>query len=217
MWIATTSTCIYSWSTWPKSQSNCRSQQPGWPELGRRPIKLICLGSSSNTHPNMQWLWQRVPAYCRFNWTAIPPSRFVFLLKCKLLLDLDLLPASYANIKTAFTFSCLDDYRSSNLECKTSAYQYYQKLRRLTNPTFPQAMPNRYNEFHQVTRQWRNLELRKWFGFCHCTETPGKGLLALFCTACPQPGINLSPDFKSWYTECVADCNSYALFSNKSP
>jgi len=59
------------------------------------------------------------------------------------LLDLQMLAASYNKIKTVFTFHCLDDYRLSNLECKTSAYHYYQKLRRLTNPAFPQSVPNR--------------------------------------------------------------------------
>ena len=60
-------------------------------------------------------------------------------------LDIDLLriglfPASYKNIKTAFTFRLLDDVRMSNLECKSSVYQYYQKLRRLTAPMFPSAV-----------------------------------------------------------------------------
>ena len=135
----------------------------------------------------------------------------------ELLLDLDLLPASYGHIRTAFTFSCLDDYWSSNLECKTSAYQYYQELQWLTNPAFPQTVPNRYNEFHQATWQWRNLKLRKWFSFSHCTENPSKESLALFCTACPRPSINLPPDFKSRYTGCVADRNFYALLSNNFP
>ena len=115
----------------------------------------------------------------------------------KLLLDLELLPASYGNVKTAFTFRCLDDYRSSNFECKTSAYQYYQKLRQLKNPSFPQVVPNRYNEFHWAIWQWRNLKFRKWFSFGHRTDNPGKGSLALFCTACPQPNINLPANFQS--------------------
>ena len=132
----------------------------------------------------------------------------------ELLLDLELLPASYRSIKTAFTFSCLDDYRLSNLECKTSAYQYYQKLRRLTNPAFPHAVANRYNEFRRATRQWRNLKLRKWFGFGHRSENPGKGSLALFCAACPQPSVNLPTDFKTRYTKYVADLRllQYCLF-----
>lgn len=116
------------------------------------------------------------------------------------LLDLQMLAASYDKIKTVFTFRCLDDYRLSNLECKTSAYQYYQKLRRLTNPAFPQSVPNRYNEFRRATRQWRNLKLQKWFGFGHRLVSPTKGSMALFCAACPQPGVNLPADHLTRYT-----------------
>jgi hypothetical protein len=116
------------------------------------------------------------------------------------LLDLQLYPVSYIKTKTVFTFRCLDDYRLSNLECKTSAYQYFQKLRRLTNPALPQSVPNRYNEFRRATRQWRNLKLRKWFGFGHRLLSPTKGSMALFCAACPQPGVNLPGDHKTRYT-----------------
>lgn len=118
-----------------------------------------------------------------------------------LLLDLGLFASSYINIKTVFTFGCLDDYRLSNLDCKTTAYQYYQKLRRSTNPAFPHAVPNRYNEFRRATRQWRNLKLRKWFGFGHRLIQPSKGSMALFCAACPQPGVNLPTDHPTRYTE----------------
>jgi CxC2 like cysteine cluster associated with KDZ transposases len=116
------------------------------------------------------------------------------------LLDLQLFPISYRNIKTVFTFRSLDDYRLSNLECKTTAYQYYQKLRRLTNPALPQSVPNRYIEFRRATRQWRNLKLRKWFGFGHRELLPTKGSMALFCAACPQPGVNLPADYMTRYT-----------------
>lgn len=44
------------------------------------------------------------------------------------LLSLDLFPSSFKDIKTVFTFKVLDDFRLENLECKTSAYQYYQKI-----------------------------------------------------------------------------------------
>jgi hypothetical protein len=118
------------------------------------------------------------------------------------MLDLQLFPVSYIKTKTVFTFRCLDDYRLSNLECKTSAYHYFQKLRRLTNPALPQSVPNRYHEFLRATRQWRNLKLRKWFGFGHRLEllSPRKGSMALFCAACPQPGVNLPADHKTRYT-----------------
>jgi hypothetical protein len=116
------------------------------------------------------------------------------------LLDLQLFPVSYIKIKTVFSFRCLDDYRLSNLECKTTAYQYYQMLRRLTNPALPQSVPNRYNEFRRATRQWRNLKLRKWFGFGHRVLLPMKGSMAIFCAACPQPGVNLPADHQTRYT-----------------
>jgi len=44
----------------------------------------------------------------------------------------------------------------------------------------------------RVSRQWRDLLARKRFGFGHETnKLPGIGDLALFCPACPQPGVNL--------------------------
>ena len=59
-------------------------------------------------------------------------------------LRVGLFPASFERIQTVFTFDVLKDFRASNLECKTSAYQYYQKLRRLTCPAFPTVVLNRY-------------------------------------------------------------------------
>ncbi|KAF8226535.1 hypothetical protein L208DRAFT_1301237, partial [Tricholoma matsutake] len=56
------------------------------------------------------------------------------------LLQSGLFPVSYKNIKTTFTFKVLDDAQLSNLECKSSAYQYYQKLWCMTSPLFPNAM-----------------------------------------------------------------------------
>ncbi|KAI6043819.1 hypothetical protein EDC04DRAFT_2890512 [Pisolithus marmoratus] len=47
---------------------------------------------------------------------------------------------------------------------------------------------------------WRDLKHRKWFGFGHDTEQdPEDGGLALFCPACPQPGLNLPADWKVQY------------------
>ena len=40
-----------------------------------------------------------------------------------------LLSSTFKDMKTAFTTDCLDDFRFANLECKTSAYQYYQMLK----------------------------------------------------------------------------------------
>jgi hypothetical protein len=56
-------------------------------------------------------------------------------------LDLGLYPASDKMIRTVFTFQCLDDYLADSQECNTSAYHYNEKLRRLTNSSFPQTAP----------------------------------------------------------------------------
>ena len=133
-------------------------------------------------------------------------------------LNLGLFPTSYNVIKTLFTFAVLDDFRLANLECKTSAHQYYSKLRRLTCPAFPKMVLNRYTELRRLSRQYQNLKLWKMHGRAYATaklaeihtDTPGKLAeeplvlpqdppvaeapkqpLALFCPTCPQPGVNI--------------------------
>ena len=108
------------------------------------------------------------------------------------LLDQHLYPASYDRIRTVFTFACLDDHRYDYLECKSSHYQYHNKLRRWTSPQYPDAAPNRYKELCRVARQWRNLKYRKWFWILHNMNAK-RGEMAVFCAACPQDGINLPP------------------------
>jgi len=133
-------------------------------------------------------------------------------------IDSQMLPASHHDIKTVFTFRMLKHFRLANLEAKTSAYQYHHMLRRITNSAFPHLVPNRYTEFVRVTREWRNLIYLRWHGFGIRAEesgpentmadsldvklaTPGPADLALFCPACPQPGINLPDDWKTKYSE----------------
>jgi hypothetical protein len=54
------------------------------------------------------------------------------------------------------------------------------------------VIQDRYRELMIKSREWRDLLLRKHFGFGHDLDSkPGNGQLALFCPACPQPGINL--------------------------
>ena len=57
------------------------------------------------------------------------------------LLQERLFPSSFTSIRTVFTFRVLDDFRMTNLCCKSSCYQYFLKLRRLTCPTFPKSVP----------------------------------------------------------------------------
>ncbi|KAG1722960.1 uncharacterized protein EDB91DRAFT_1255823 [Suillus paluster] len=101
-------------------------------------------------------------------------------------------PASFNKPKTVFTFRVLDDFLLDNLECGTSAMNYYSKLRRMTSSMFPHLVPDQYRELMRVARQWRQLKSMKWHGFRHSSDNPNARDLALFCPACPQPGINIS-------------------------
>ncbi|KAG0692326.1 hypothetical protein DFH29DRAFT_882655 [Suillus ampliporus] len=105
----------------------------------------------------------------------------------KQLFEMGLFPASFTRPKTAFTFGLLDDFILDNLECGTSAMNYYSKLQRITSSVFPHLVP-----LMRVARQWQQLKLLKWNGFSHDRRDPKDGGLALFCPTCPQPGINVT-------------------------
>ena len=110
-------------------------------------------------------------------------------------------PTSFSRYRTFFTHAVLDDFRLSNLECKASAYQYFQKLRRQTSPMSPESVPNLYHELRRMSRLWRWMKKLKWAGMAHrpdVTIDPEPGELANFCPACPQPGINIP---ENWHSE----------------
>lgn len=52
-----------------------------------------------------------------------------------------LFPSTVVKPQTAFTFNVLDEFLIDSLECKTSAFSFYSKLRRLTDNAFPDALP----------------------------------------------------------------------------
>ncbi|KAG1830510.1 hypothetical protein DFJ58DRAFT_719625 [Suillus subalutaceus] len=89
-------------------------------------------------------------------------------------------PASFNKPKTLFTFRVLDDFLLDNLECGTSAMNYYSKLRRMTSSMFPHLVPDRYRELMRVAQQWRQLKMMKWHGFGHCADSLNAGDLTLF-------------------------------------
>ena len=57
------------------------------------------------------------------------------------LLDMQLFPATMNRPETVFTFSVLDRFHIESLECKISANNFYNQLRRLTNSRFPHHVP----------------------------------------------------------------------------
>ncbi|KAG2114595.1 uncharacterized protein F5147DRAFT_769903 [Suillus discolor] len=133
----------------------------------------------------------------RVSWCQCPGADkdgHLHLLKAKLF------PASITRPQSAFTFDVLDNFLIDALECKTSAMSFYQKLRRFTNNAFPHKIPDRYRELMRVSCIWRDLVNRIRFSFAHeLDRSPGPGDLALYCPACPQPGINLPSFWKDTY------------------
>ncbi|KAH9927710.1 uncharacterized protein B0H18DRAFT_1118236 [Fomitopsis serialis] len=81
------------------------------------------------------------------------------------LLDCGLYPASQRAARTCFTFTVLDDFLLDNLECKTTAMNYYRRLRRVTDPVFPHEVPDRYLELLRVSREWTLLQAKKEHGY----------------------------------------------------
>ncbi|KAF8262716.1 hypothetical protein EI94DRAFT_1704553 [Lactarius quietus] len=153
------------------------------------------------------------------NWTYTTPSRNMMLtivdqngvfehevvfcvcskddVKDELLLHSRLFPATFKSIKTVFAFSVLDDFLRDNLECKTTAQQYYSKLQSTTSKMFPNLVPNLYKQLLRASCQWRDLKNRMEQGLGHQEgKDIQEGAMGVFCPACPQPGINLPDDWK---------------------
>ncbi|KAH6867699.1 hypothetical protein BKA70DRAFT_1379996 [Coprinopsis sp. MPI-PUGE-AT-0042] len=137
------------------------------------------------------------------------------------LLCMGFYPASHKEVRTVFTFALLDQHLLENLECYTSSMHFYSKLRRLTNKIFPKKTPDRYREGLRCGRQWRRLKELKHFGFGHREGQPTTGDLALYCSACPQVGINLPLNWQddtenTWkYSISLAADGNFSLVHRK--
>ena len=59
----------------------------------------------------------------------------------KQLLKTCLFPATFKQIETVFSFAVLDNFLVDNLECKTTAQQYFSKLQSMTSSMFPDNVP----------------------------------------------------------------------------
>ena len=73
----------------------------------------------------------------RINYCACPESKPFHMQ----LLYSSLFPCTIENPRTAFTFTVVDDFIQDNLECGTSASNYYSKIRRITSNISPHLVP----------------------------------------------------------------------------
>ncbi|KAJ3533262.1 hypothetical protein NMY22_g7406 [Coprinellus aureogranulatus] len=110
-------------------------------------------------------------------------------------LDRSFYPATSKSVQTAFTFPLMNQFNLFKIHGHLSAEMYLEILSRLTNEAFPSRAPDRQETLARVWAQWNYLSALKQNGFSRAAAgtTPDKGALALFCPACPQPGINLPP------------------------
>jgi hypothetical protein len=66
-------------------------------------------------------------------------------------------------------------------------------------------LQNRYKQLLRASRQWRDLKSRMKSGLGHASEQEKSqdGSTAIFCPACPQPGLNLPDNWKDKYSSYV--------------
>jgi CxC2 like cysteine cluster associated with KDZ transposases len=114
-------------------------------------IHLDRLGGASGNHPEKQSLWG--PTAPGMHQMVVVTSTRIFCCRVRLchcrgqmeehiqLLHFNLFPASIKRPSMAFTFDVLDHFHIDAMECKTAALNFYNKLRRLTNNTFPATTP----------------------------------------------------------------------------
>jgi hypothetical protein len=86
----------------------------------------------------------------------------------------------------------MEQFCLQNLQAKTSAYDYYTTLAKLTDNTGTCALPVSQSVFVAVSTK----VLNSWLGlqdlyriFLRARTLPGE--LAVECPACPRPGVNL--------------------------
>ncbi|KAJ7576758.1 hypothetical protein C8J56DRAFT_899390 [Mycena floridula] len=136
------------------------------------------------------------------------PFHVVNVSKQQQLLRAEWYPTTIDHLKTAITFRMLEKFHLLNLSGKVSTYEYYKCLQHLTDNTETEIPKPRYKTLLRVLRQYRHLKLMKRAGCGNIPDgiaTIGLGELALICWACPNPGVNIAPNWKEvtpkeqWY------------------
>ncbi|KAK7027866.1 CxC2 domain-containing protein [Favolaschia claudopus] len=108
-------------------------------------------------------------------------------------------PATHDTPRSAATFRLLDHFQTLTLQAKTTMYDYYTALERLTDGA-GDLLVKRYVEFLRMTRVFRHLMMLKRGGRGHAVGgvlATSAGELAIRCPACPRPGVNLPDDWES--------------------
>lgn len=107
-------------------------------------------------------------------------------------------PATDDRPRTCATLSCLSLFLLNTWQAKTTAYDFYKMLEKLTDNTGAK-LPNRYHAFLRMAREYRHLQMLKRAGRGHDptgVEGTKPGELAIRCPCCPRPGVNLPENWE---------------------
>jgi len=115
------------------------------------------------------------------------------------LLRRQIYPSSQLNIMSCATFEVLNSLHKITLTTKSSTFDLYRALEKITNNTGVSVPKTKYRALSRMFLQWRHLKLLKWAGRGHDSTGPegtNPGELALRCPSCPYPEINLPPNWR---------------------
>ncbi|KAJ7500190.1 hypothetical protein B0H11DRAFT_2225734 [Mycena galericulata] len=124
-------------------------------------------------------------------------------------------PATHERPQTCATLNVLEQFHQETLQSKTTMYDFYAVLEKLTDNTGVRP-PNRKDEWNRMCRQFRHLMLLKRGGRAIAYSSSGaagtqQGELAIQCPVCPRPGVNLPdgwerapPELRHLYTFFLA-------------
>ncbi|KAJ7724201.1 hypothetical protein B0H16DRAFT_1736802 [Mycena metata] len=110
-------------------------------------------------------------------------------------------PATHDKPRSCATIDLLDQFREATLQAKTTMYDAYRALERLTNNTGVKP-PDRYHEWIRMCREHAYLELLIQAGRLVAYDSSGaagtkSGECAVQCPACLRPGVNIDDDWEN--------------------
>ncbi|KAK7033875.1 CxC2 domain-containing protein [Favolaschia claudopus] len=106
-------------------------------------------------------------------------------------------PATDDRPRTCATFAVLDLFVKTTHQAKTTMYDFYGILQRLTNHTGIEP-PNPYKAWLRMAREYRHLLMLKRVGRGHDAagvKATQQGQLVVRCPCCPDPDVNLPADW----------------------
>lgn len=112
------------------------------------------------------------------------------------LIDIGIFPCSDCTPQSGFTIHLLRHFRVFGTLAKGSGHKYYAILEHLTNAGFPAEVPDRSREPLLTHRKFSYLFALKRAGTPYPSH-PNPAYqddLAIRCPACPNPGVNFSPE-----------------------